>query len=209
MESSMLLWAGLALAVFGLAAIPFDVRAAEYFHGFSRATHKRIRRVTDIAKGAVWLVGAFVAYGAVQLWMAFEGETELTRRAADVALAFLIAMVIASAILHSTKLILGRRRPRDHFEHGLSGVRPFALDGQYDSFPSGHAVTIFCVATFLSALVPDFAVLWFAVAALLALTRAMLTSHYLSDVLCGAALGTIVARETLLIGFPQLAQSWF
>jgi membrane-associated phospholipid phosphatase len=165
--------------------------------------------VTDIAKGAVWLVGAFVAYGAVQLWMAFEGETDLTRRAADVALAFLIAMVIASAILHGTKLILGRRRPRDHFEHGLSGVRPFALEGQYDSFPSGHSVTIFCVAVFLSALLPDFTLVWFALAALLALTRAMLTSHYLSDVLCGAALGTIVARETLLIGFPQLARPWF
>jgi membrane-associated phospholipid phosphatase len=201
---------GLALAAAGLLAVPFDLRTAELFHTrLSRPSKRRIRRVTDIAKGAVWLTGAFVAYAAVQIWMAAGGETALTRRASDLALAFLIAMVAASAILHGTKLVLGRRRPRDYFEHGLSGVRAFALDGQYDSFPSGHAVTIFCVAAFLSAVAPAFAPAWFAVAAFLALTRAMLTSHYLSDVLAGAGLGLIVARETLVLGFPHLAPTWF
>jgi membrane-associated phospholipid phosphatase len=210
MDSNMLVWVGVALAAAGLVAIPFDLRTADFFHTrLSRAAQRRIRRVTDIAKGAVWLVGAFAAYGGVQLWIAAEGETALTRQAADLALAFLVAMVAASAILHGTKLLLGRRRPRDYFQHGLSGVRAFALDGQYDSFPSGHAVTIFCVAVFLSAMLPAFAPAWFALAGFLALTRAMLTSHYLSDVLCGSALGVIVARETLVLGFPHLAPAWF
>ncbi len=44
--------------------------------------------------------------------------------------------------------------------------------------------------------------LWFVFAAYLALTRAMLTSHFLSDVMIGAALGLVVARETLLLVFP-------
>lgn len=205
----MLLWAGLALAVAGVAVFFTDIRTAEYFRArLVGVWRRRVRQVTDIAKGAHWLIAAFVAYGGVQLWMAVEGETPMLRYASDLTFAFLISMVVASAILHSIKLVLGRRRPRDWFEHRLYGVRAFALDSQYDSFPSGHAVAIFCVATFMSAALPAFAVLWFALAAFLSLTRAMLTSHYLSDVLCGAAIGIIVARETLVLGFPHLAPGW-
>lgn len=206
----MLLWAGLALALAGVAAFFRDVRTAEYFRArIAGVWRRRVRQVTDIAKGAHWLIAAFLAYGGVQLWMAVEGETPTLRHASDLTFAFLISMVIASAILHSIKLVLGRRRPRDWFEHRLYGVRAFALDSQYDSFPSGHAVAIFSVATFLSAALPAFAVLWFAVAAFLSLTRAMLTSHYLSDVLWGSAIGIVVARETLVLGFPHLAPGWF
>ena len=43
----------------------------------------------------------------------------------------------------------------------------------------------------------------------LALTRAMLTAHFFSDVLVGAGIGLLVARETFLLGFPQLAPGWF
>jgi len=206
----MLLWAGLALGVAGLLSLFIDVRAAEYFRAhLVGAWRRRVRLVTDVAKGAHWLAIAFLVYGGVQLWMAIEGETPAVRHASDLALALLVSMLVASAILHSIKLILGRRRPRDHFEHGLYGLRWLALDSQYDSFPSGHAVTIFCVATIASAASPQFVPAWFAIAAFLSVTRAMLTSHYLSDVLMGAAIGLIVARETLLIGFPQLAPAWF
>jgi hypothetical protein len=41
------------------------------------------------------------------------------------------------------------------------------------------------------------------------LTRAFLTAHFLSDVLVGAGIGLIVARETLSYFFPHLAPSWF
>jgi membrane-associated phospholipid phosphatase len=206
----LLLWGALALALAGLASLLVDVRAAEFFRAhLVGAARRRVRLVTDVAKGAHWLAAAFLIYGGVQLWMAIEGETPGGRHASDLALALLVSMVAASAILHSIKLLLGRRRPRDHFEHGLYGLRWLALDTQYDSFPSGHAVTIFCVATIASAALPQFAPAWFAIAAFLALTRALLTSHYLSDVLIGAALGLIVARETLILLFPQLVPGWF
>ena len=208
----MLLWAALVLAVSGalVLALRLDVRAAEFFRaGLSRRGRHYVRMFTDLAKGAHWLVITVVVYAAAQIWLTTQNETPEMQRIGDLSFALLIAMVAASAILHSIKLLLGRRRPRDHFEHGLRGVRWFAFDTQYDSFPSGHSVTIFCVATIATAAWPAFAALWFAVAAVLALTRAVLTSHYLSDVLIGAALGLVMARETLAIGFPQLMPSWF
>jgi membrane-associated phospholipid phosphatase len=50
---------------------------------------------------------------------------------------------------------------------------------------------------------------WFAVAAVLAVTRALLTAHFLSDVLIGAGIGLIAAREVLLLGFPGFSPGWF
>jgi membrane-associated phospholipid phosphatase len=50
---------------------------------------------------------------------------------------------------------------------------------------------------------------WFAIAALLAVTRALLTAHFLSDVLIGAGIGLIAAREVLQLGFPGFSPTWF
>jgi membrane-associated phospholipid phosphatase len=80
---------------------------------------------------------------------------------------------------------------------------------QYDSFPSGHALTIFCVAVIASAVMPTLAPLWFSVALYLALTRAFLNAHFLSDVFIGSAIGLLTARETVLYLFPDLFQPWF
>jgi membrane-associated phospholipid phosphatase len=89
------------------------------------------------------------------------------------------------------------------------GWRPLGFDLQYDSFPSGHALTIFSVAVILSGALPWFALLWFALAAYLALTRVLLNSHFPSDVLVGAGLGLLTTREVVLLWFPALAHSWF
>jgi membrane-associated phospholipid phosphatase len=56
---------------------------------------------------------------------------------------------------------------------------------------------------------PSFWPVWFSVAAILAVTRALLTAHFLSDVLIGAGIGLIAAREVLLLGFPGYAPGWF
>ena len=65
---------------------------------------------------------------------------------------------------------------------------------------------------FLSAsgrVLPWLAVLWFALALYLALTRVMLNSHFLSDVLVGAGIGLLTTREVVLAWFPTLARGWF
>jgi membrane-associated phospholipid phosphatase len=70
-------------------------------------------------------------------------------------------------------------------------------------------MTIFCVAVVLSAALPALAPVWLLLATGLALTRAMLTAHFFSDVLIGCAIGIVVTRETMLLLFPQLVPGWF
>jgi membrane-associated phospholipid phosphatase len=206
----MVLW-GLALAflVTGLAAFAIDRRAIHYFrdHG-RRPLFKFARRVTDWAKGGPWIVGALVLYLTAELVIAFYPMAPALHPLADYSLALLSAFVAGSIVLHVIKIFLGRRRPRDEFEHGLYGFRYFTWQLQYDSFPSGHSMTIFAVATVLSAAIPWLAPFWFLAATWFALTRALLTAHFLSDVFVGAAIGIIAAREVMVLGFPGLAPAW-
>jgi membrane-associated phospholipid phosphatase len=209
-DTVMLLALALLFFVAGLFFFRIDRKTAhwcrEHLH---RPMFQLALRITDWAKGLPWIVAALVAYLLVQVAIAIRGETPLLREIADYALALLASFVLASLILHSIKIFLGRRRPRDDFQHGLYGFRYFTWQLQYDSFPSGHAMTIFCVAVIASAISPALAPLWLICATGLALTRAMLTAHFFSDVLVGASIGLLITRETLLLGFPRLTPHWF
>ncbi len=63
----------------------------------------------------------------------------------------------------------------------------------YASFPSGHATTAFATAVLLTLWYPRWAGVWLGLAALVGLSRVLLGSHFPSDVLAGALLGSAVA----------------
>jgi undecaprenyl-diphosphatase len=165
--------------------------------------------VTDWAKGGYWLAISLagIMLSKAVLWL--RGPSPLVKQVFSLSLAYLACLAVGSAILHSVKIVAGRRRPRDELEMNLYGFRPFRFDPQYDSFPSGHALTICCVAVIASAAWPQLIALWFAVALYLSLTRALLNAHFLSDVFIGAATGILASRETLFYLFPKLFPRWF
>ena len=206
----MLVWLGIALIVAGVACFAIDRQAAHYFHAvIPKSFDRLLHATTDWAKGALWLIAAALAVVVSRLAQWRLGYSPEMDRLARVSIAFLISLAAASVVLHSIKIVLGRRRPRDELELDLYGFRPFTFDLRKDSFPSGHALTIFCVGVVLSAVAPALAPLWFAAAVWLALTRALLNSHYLSDVLVGAGIALVVTREMLVVFFPDLVRAWF
>lgn len=206
----MLLWFGIFLLAAGLASFAVDRRAAHFFHArISRKLDRRIWRTTDWAKGAYWLALSAIVFVVARSAIAFWGSTPLLEFWADTSLAYLVSLAVGSVVLHTIKIVLGRRRPRDELELNLYGFRPLHFDLQHDSFPSGHALTIFCVAVIASAAVPALTLVWFAIALYLAMTRALLNAHFLSDVFVGAAVGLIAARETVFYFFPNILQPWF
>jgi membrane-associated phospholipid phosphatase len=206
----VLLWVGFALIAVGVACFAIDRQAAHFFHAAIPKSFDRIlHATTDWAKGGLWLIAAALALVVSRVVQWSLGPSPDMERLERVSFAFLVSLAAASIVLHSIKIVLGRRRPRDELELDLYGFRPFTWDLRKDSFPSGHALTITCVAVVMSGVAPEWAPLCFAGAAWLALTRALLNSHYLGDVFAGAGIALVVTREVLLLFFPDLTRPWF
>lgn len=203
----MMLWLGVALLIAGIPVLAIDRRAANYFR-YNLPQGRLLSfliRTTDGAKGGPWIIAIGVLFLASYLL----GEGPEMQFVSDIALALLASLIAGSVILHTIKIFLGRRRPRDDFEHGLYGFVFFQWHLQHNSFPSGHALTIFCVATWASALMPSLTPLWIVIASYFGMTRAVLAVHFLSDVTIGAAIGIIATREVMVLFFPQLTPTWY
>jgi len=206
----MLLWAGFVSILVGLLALAIDRQLAHFIYDHvSARTHKALDSITHYAKAAHWLAAAILALIVAACMRKFKMLPEEATLLVNYSLAFIASLTMGSAVLHVIKLVLGRRRPRDDMEMGLYGFQPMAFNPDYNSFPSGHALTIFCVAVIFTCVWPQWWAAWFGVATILAGTRALLTAHFLSDVLIGAGIGLIAAREVLLLGFPGFSPAWF
>jgi undecaprenyl-diphosphatase len=101
-----------------------------------------------------------------------------------------VGLAVESALVNIViKSFFRRRRPvTEGFIHTLHVRRP-----RTSSFPSGHATSAFSAAALLSeddALWP----LYYAIAMVVASSRVYVKMHHASDVLAGAALGTVMGR---------------
>ena len=206
-----LLWAGLSFLVIGFGCVAIDRRAVHFFYDHvSLRFHCLLNRTTHFAKAAHWLTAAVIVTAVSWLLLRAGGQPNaVVTRAFQIGLAFILALGLGTVVIQTAKLLLGRRRPRDELELNLYGFIPFGFDLKRNSFPSGHALTIFCVAVIATTLMPQGAVLWFAIALWLSLTRALLTAHFLSDVFIGAGIGLISTRIVLVNWFPALTLPWF
>lgn len=174
-----------------LSAISYylwDIRLAYYCQGLNQ-TILDIADIVTQAGDSMWyfilLIPAFILTRFI--WKNEQWSARIL---------FLLFSLILSGVLNTgIKWLAGRNRPLILFEDGVFGFDFFKIAFLYEStsFPSGHAVTAFTLATAISFISPRWSVVAFVVAVLIALSRVLLTAHYLSDVIAGAAVGTICA----------------
>jgi hypothetical protein len=98
--------------------------------------------------------------------------------------------MVAGIVRNLIEPTLGRTRPRTG-----KGPRNFEF-GKGDSFPSGHASVVFEVATVVAHHTESTAlrILAYALATSISLQRVDSDSHWPSDIVAGAMIGTVVAR---------------
>lgn len=98
------------------------------------------------------------------------------------------AIAAGIAIFHGIKRRICRPRPRDLEPHCWASI---ATRDRF-SFPSGHSTTAFAVALSLGSFYPDAMPMLLALAANVAVSRVIVGMHFLSDVLAGAAMGSML-----------------
>ena len=103
------------------------------------------------------------------------------------------AQCLAVAFARVFKVIIGRARPDIFIKKGVFGLYGFSWNHHYHSFPSGHALTAFTLATSLSLLFPRFRYYFYFFATLLSLSRPLLFDHYFSDIMGTGAIGMMLA----------------
>ncbi|HTP34019.1 MAG TPA: phosphatase PAP2 family protein [Candidatus Acidoferrales bacterium] len=143
----------------------------------------RIWMICATRGGDGWL---WYVLGAVIL--AFGGEE---RFAAVGAASMAAAAGIAVFLMLKRKA--GRRRPYLFEPHCWATLLP---PDQF-SFPSGHTITAFAVAASLSHFYPELMFGLYFCALSVAASRILLGMHFLSDVIAGAAIGTLLARVAI------------
>jgi undecaprenyl-diphosphatase len=106
----------------------------------------------------------------------------------------LAAAALALAAFMVLKRAIQRPRPCETEPHPLFNVRP----PDRFSFPSGHTMSAFAVSTVLAIHFPALAPALGVVALGIGASRVVLGLHYVSDVVAGALLGTLIGGVALL-----------
>jgi undecaprenyl-diphosphatase len=86
----------------------------------------------------------------------------------------------------------GRKRPCEIEPHCWAHLLP---PDQF-SFPSGHTITAFAIAVTLGMFYPAMLAALLLCAFCIAASRVLLGMHFLSDVIVGALLGTVLALSS-------------
>lgn len=105
-------------------------------------------------------------------------------------------------------------RPRLYFEN--MGIKLRLIEGLdvhwVSSFPSGHTIAAFSMATLLSIITPQktWGVLYFFLALLVGFSRMYLAQHFFEDVFAGAIIGTVftIISYLLIVKLTDKKEQW-
>jgi lipid A 4'-phosphatase len=183
------------LAVLLLSMAFIDRPVARFFHDSDPSLRAVFQFITQFGLSKGYLVASAVLFAAFRL-AAFAARDQLQARFAlwaRRALFLFVAVASSGLVADLVKLIFGRARPKLLFADGFYGFTWGAGQADYWSFPSGHAATAAALAVALYLLWPRGRALYLVAALLVAASRIIITAHYVSDVLMGAAIGGVIA----------------
>ena len=144
---------------------------------------------------AIWKTGTLLIFPP--LYLAFFGGGFLIMRLkkSHWTLPFfeiLLAQCLSVAFVRVFKIFIGRARPDIFLKKGVYGFHGLSWDHHFHSFPSGHTMAAFTLATSLSYLFPRYRVAFFSIAIILTISRIFLLGHFLSDVIGTAIIALLI-----------------
>jgi len=152
-------------------------------------------KITRLGEGYIWIPASCAAAAGGYLLQRHGKTSELRQLGGSFyrkGLFVFLSIIFSGLLLNIIKTMTGRLRPRFFLADSTYGFQPFNFDFGMNSFPSGHSQTIWALMISLSLLFPRFTIPYVAFAALVAASRVLVAAHYVSDVLMGSYLGTIL-----------------
>jgi len=147
---------------------------------------------------STWMLASCALVAGFAVWTGRASPSQRLRRGAarlrDQAAFVGVSVGGVGLLAILLKFSIGRARPKLHETLGQFHFDAFALNFKINSLPSGHAATLFALATALALLAPRWRPVFYTVAAWAAFSRVPTGQHYLSDVIAGSALGYYGAR---------------
>ena len=177
-----------AVAGAGALFFVFDQRIKEWVDSNNTGQFDSAWEFVTNAGNGVFLGGLLASYYVA-------GEIFRLDNMRKIALLGVESFVISGVLVGLLKYSIGRARPFTG-ESRLS-FHPFSSTSRYYSFPSGHAVSAFSVATVIAEYSKEFFVDVFAygMAALVAMSRVHKSKHWISDVFIGSAIGFFIGKK--------------
>jgi undecaprenyl-diphosphatase len=155
-----------------------DHRLMRRIHHWRAPRWFRILMIVSTRGGDGWL---WYALGLILFFFGGDGRFHAIGAAGSAAAAGIILFRI---LKHSSR----RKRPCEIEPHCWASILP---PDKY-SFPSGHTITAFAVAMSVGLFYPQLLVALLVAAFLIAASRIILGMHFLSDVVAGGILGSVL-----------------
>ena len=154
------------------------------------------RAITDFGRSKWYLwpsgIGLLTCYFLLRVCVLTSDQRQHLIRISHNLLFFFASIAVSGIATDIIKPIVGRARPVEMLREHIYGFQPFTFHAAWNGMPSGHATTAAALALALSLLFPRGRVLWFMIGVILAASRIMVNAHYLSDVLAGISVGSLV-----------------
>jgi membrane-associated phospholipid phosphatase len=189
-----------AIVLVALAMLVFDFRAMTFARTLPLWVVDTFNEITDFGQGGWFLIpiGTFIVLAAVLATPAAGRIGNLVVLSLIVRLEFVfLAVALPGLTVTIVKRLIGRVRPSDL---GPFAYVPWSWQPAYASMPSGHATTAYAAAIAIGAVWRRARVPMWIFAAVIALSRVVITAHYVSDVIAAAFVGAFGA---------VLVRNWF
>jgi undecaprenyl-diphosphatase len=183
------------VAVFLFGMLFVDARTTTAVGRLPHWVHSFFDSITDYGKSGwvLWPLGLlFLALAALPPLASRIEQRVLA--AIMVRVGFLFTAVAVPGLFDTiVKRLIGRARPLvgGHLDPTL--FHPFAWRSEYASLPSGHATTSFALLVAVASLWPRARTYALIFALAIAVSRVVVTAHYVTDVAGGALVGTVGA----------------
>jgi membrane-associated phospholipid phosphatase len=185
----------LALILLAIATMLFAEHLDRAIATEARALPASLRAVmseiTRLGVSTGWLI--LTGLPVILFWLLRGWLPEARRRVwqsrAYLPLFIFVAVGGAGLVNSLVKAAAGRLRPKLYFLDQSYGFDLWHRAADYTSFPSGHTVVIFALATSVTLIWRPLALPAFTLAVLVGLSRILIGAHWPSDVLAGAWVG--------------------